>query len=80
MQCISRFNQTHMSHLFTHIVARMCLGFDLYSHIPQIRIGLSKLHYLWMNIYGLLSQFCVFLLNSLLNLEKMNLMLLVICG
>ena len=70
MQCISRFNQTYMSHFFTHIVARMCLGFDLYSHIPQIRIGLSKLHY----------QFCVFLLNSLLNLEKMNLMLLVICG
>lgn len=79
MQSISKFNQTYMSHLFTHIVARMCLGFDLYSHIPQISIGLSNLHYLWMNIWPL-SRFCVFLLNSLLNLEKMNLLLLVICG
>lgn len=50
IQSISKFNQTYMSHFFRHIVAKMCLGFDLYSHIPQISIGLSNLHYLWMNV------------------------------
>ena len=48
-----------MSHLFTHIVARMCLGFDLYSHIPRISIGLSNLHYLWMNYMAFKSILCL---------------------